>query len=216
MLGMYYSGYRSSDAMRGNGGTMSERVRQSVERSYRDAVRASDAFLDYVLAEFEADDPAVLVHSDHGESFGEHTNYGHHHRQVFEENIHVPYLVHNAGVSADVTAPTSLASMFDATLDIARTGTFDPDAVSEPAVIASSECGSNRAVRGDRFKYLEHPDETLLFDLERDPGEQRTIAENWPRRCRELSRTLAQFDRHTAETTRVHRATAALASRGQF
>ena len=214
-LGMYYSGYRSSDAMRGNGGTMSERVRQSVARSYRDAVRSSDAFLDYLLAEVGEDDPAVLVHSDHGESFGEHGRYGHHHRRVYEENIHVPYVVHNAGVDADVTAPTSLASIFDTTLEIARTGTFDPE-TTDQSVVAASECGTNRAVRGRRFKYIEEADGSQLFDLERDPGEQRDVAGDRPRRCRELRRALAGFDRHTTETARIHRVMAELASIGRF
>lgn len=215
-LGMYYSTYRSASAMRGNGGTVSEHVRQSVMRSYRDTIRASDAFLDYLLAEVAEDDPALLVHSDHGESFGDHGNYGHHHRDVFEENIHVPYVVHNAGASTDIDAPTSLSSIYDTTLEIARNGTFEPTATTERGVVAASECGTNRAVRGNRFKYLEQGDDHRLFDLERDPGELRNIAGDRPRRCREFRRVLSEFDGHTTETRRVQRATAALASQEQL
>lgn len=211
-LGMYYSGYRSSGAMRGNGGNISERVRRSVARSYRDTVRESDAFLEYLLGTVEEDDPAVVVHSDHGESFGEHGRYGHHHRRVFEENVHVPYLIHNAGVSADVETQVSLASIFDTTLEIARTGTFDPAVATDANVVAASECGTNRAVRDGKLKYIEEADERRLFDLEQDPEEQRNIAGERPERCEKYRRALSRFDGHTTETTRIHRATAELAS----
>lgn len=212
VLGMYYGGYRSADAMRGNGGGMSERVRRSVRRSYRDTVREADAFLEYLRETFGDDDPTVIVHSDHGESFGDHDRYGHHHRRVFEENVHVPYIVSGTGVEADVDEPVSLASVFDTTLEIARTGTFDPWAPAEPAVVATSECGSNRAVRGRRFKYVETADDDRLFDLEHDPDEQRDVTIDRPERCREARRRLATFERHRAERTRLARAAAAVAS----
>lgn len=215
-LGMYYSGYRSSNAMRGNGGRMPDHIRRSVTRSYRDTVRESDAFIDYLLAEFAEDNPAMLLHSDHGESFGDHGSYGHHHRGVFEENIHVPYVVHNAGVSADVTEPTSLTSLFDTTLEIARNGTYDPATTGERDVVSSSECGTNRCVRGSRFKYIDGPDGHQLFDLDNDPGEQQNVAEERPQRCQEYRRVLAEFDGHTTETRRVQQATASLASLGQL
>lgn len=212
LLGTYYSAYRSSAAMRGNGGEMSERVRRSVQRSYRDTVRASDTFLDQLQSELADDDPALLIHSDHGESFGDHGNYGHHHRQVNEENVHVPYVVHNAGARADVDGPVSLASIHDTALTIARDGTFDPEAATDTHAVASSECGTNRAVRGARFKYVEHRDDASLFDLERDPGEQRDISADRPGLCRELRQRLAVADRHTSETNRIHRAAEAIAA----
>ncbi len=214
LFGAYSSAYRSSEPMRGNRAEMSESVRESVKRSYRDTVRASDAFIDQLRSDFDADDPVLIVHSDHGESFGEHGNYGHHHRQVYEENIHVPYFIHNASTNKDVGAPTSLATVYDATLAIARDGFSDIDFADDTYAIAASECGRERTVRGSRFKYIKQRDGRLLFDLECDPDERTDLSDERPDLCRELQRKLDRRDRHLSETNRLHRATREIASFG--
>lgn len=206
LFGTYYSAYRSSDPMRGKGGELSPRVRESVLRSYRDTVRSADAFVDRLRTDLAGDDPALLIHSDHGESFGDHGNYGHHHREVYEENVRVPYLVHNAGVSADVTEPTSLSTIHDTAIEIARNGTFDPEAAAEPYVVSSSECGINRAMRGVPFKRVEAGDAARLFDLDVDPGEKSDISAARPGVMTELGRRLGRVDADAAETERIHAA----------
>lgn len=212
LFGAYSSAYRSSEPMRGNQAEMSESVRESVKRSYRDTVRASDAFIERLRSDFTDDDPVLVVHSDHGESFGEHGNYGHHHRQVYEENIHVPYFIHNASVNETVSAPTSLARVYDTTLAIARDGFTDPDFADDTCAIAASECGRERAVRGSRFKYIEQRDGRLLFDLECDPDEQTDLSDERPDLCRELQRKLDRRDRHLSETDQLYRATRQIVS----
>jgi arylsulfatase len=204
LFGTYYGAYRSSDPMRGKGGELSPRVRESVLRSYRDTVRSADAFVDTLRSDLACDDPALLVHSDHGESFGDHGNYGHHHREVYEENVRVPYLVHNAGVTAEVTEPTSLLSVHDAVLEIARDGTFDPAAAAAPYVFASSECGTNRAMRGVPFKRMESCDAARLFDLDVDPDERSDISAARPGVMTELGRRLERVDGDAAERERIH------------
>ncbi|WP_185903254.1 sulfatase-like hydrolase/transferase [Halonotius terrestris] len=205
LFGTYYSAYRSSEPMRGNGEGMSERVRQSLQRSYRDTVRATDTFLRELRLELAADDPVMLVHSDHGESFGDHGNYGHHHRQVYEENIHVPYLVHNAGSSETVSAPTSLMTIPETAVTIAEEGSFDPAAGTDRQALAASECGTHRAVRRDRYKYVASDGDRELFDLQTDPGEADNIAPSFPELSRRLDRQLQRRDHHIAESTNIHR-----------
>jgi len=213
LLGAYHSAYRSSPAMRGNRDSMSPRTLRSVERSYRDTVRASDTFLERLQSELVDDDPVMVIHADHGESFGDHDNYGHHHRQVYDENVHVPYVIHNADVCADVPEPVSLASIYDTVVDIAHDGTFDPDEMTTSYAVASSECGTYRAVRGTRFKYLEGSSDFALFDLARDADEQQDVSAAHPDLCGDLRRRLARVDRHTAETARIIRGTEAIAAR---
>lgn len=215
-LGAYYSTFRSADRMRGNGGAVSDRILASLGRSYRDTVRAADAFLAQLSSDLGGDDPVFVVHSDHGESFGEHGNFGHHHRQVFEENIHVPYVVYNADVTADVRAPTSLTTLYDTTVSIARTGTFSPADSSDASATSGSECGVNRAVRGPRFKYVESAAEQALYDLETDPDETVDISAERPAVRRRLQARLARRYRHTAEADRIHRATPELAELGRL
>lgn len=206
LYGMYASAIRSEKAMRGNASMMPADVRTSVTRSYRDTVRSVDAFLDRFRADAAEDDPALIVHSDHGESFGDHSNYGHHHRELYEENVHVPYFIHNAGSRATVTDPTSLATVPTAALDIARGGRVDPAELSSSAAVSTSECGAQEAVRERQFKYVDDDDGELVFDLEADPLE-RTDASGTYDEVRHRARSrLEQFGTHRTETDDVSRA----------
>jgi len=207
--GMYLSNYRGEAAMRGNASTMSPTVRESLERSYRDTVRAADAFLERLWRDFADDDPAVIVHSDHGESFGEHGNYGHHHRDLYEENIHIPYVVANAGRTSRVRAPTTLASLPELALDVATGGAVDPQSVTSPAVVSTSVSGNAGAVRQRRFKYVRDGDEQL-FDLERDPQELTDISRQSPEQIAECREALDRRERHLTEVSRLYDATETL------
>lgn len=214
LLEMYYTAYRSEKLMRGRtkSGDPPTTVVESLRRAYRDTVRASDAFLDRVHSEFAADDPALILHSDHGESLSEHGNYGHHHRDVYEENIHVPYVVYNAGVSDTVSQPVSLATIADTTVQIAREGTFDPDAMADSFVVARSEGGIRRAVRGRRFKFVETEDEEYLFDLVEGGRERVDQSENHPELLQLLRSHGREFESHTEETRKLTRASNAVAA----
>jgi arylsulfatase len=215
-LGMYRSAYRSERAMRGHTDSMPEVVRQSLRRSYRDSIRAVDAFLEELVAAVAGDDPAVIVHSDHGESLGEHRRFGHDHRQVYDENVHVPFVVHDAGARATVDEPVSLAAIPDLALSIAREGTVDPRTVTHPTVIATSEGGTNRTVRGRRYKYLESGAERALFDLRQDPGESTDVSEAHPDVVEEYRETLDHRVSHLEETDRLAEATGTLAAGDEF
>lgn len=214
---MYYSAYKSEKLMRGriSDAVMPESVQQSVRRSYRDTVRASDAFLTQLQTDFAADDPVYIVHSDHGESFGEHGNYGHHHRQLYQENIHVPYLIANTAASASVTEPVSLTSISDATVALARNGTIDPTEHTAPYVLSQSECGTNRAIRGERFKYMESDGEPSLYDLWTDPGERTNVEAEWPTVCEAARTELRRFDATREEKDRLQETTQSLVRTGQ-
>jgi len=214
LVGMYASMLRSEGALRGDVDALADDATASAQRSYRDTVRAVDAFLERLLADTAGDDPALFVHADHGESFGEHGSYGHHHRQVFEENVHVPYLVHNAGAVGEVEAPTSLATIHDAVLQTAREGRFESAETAAEAVFTASECGRNQAVRSDRVKYIRSRDEELLFDLERDPDETANLADERPDLRREYERRLDEFVEHHEEVDRLAQAVRNVASVG--
>ncbi len=214
---MYYSTYRSEKLMRGRvtDEVMPEKTLKSMLRGYRDTIRAADAFLERVQAD-DSDDPAIVVHSDHGESFGEHGNYGHHHRDVYEENIHVPYIVSNIDSTANVSEPVSLASIYHLVREIARTGTVTPDRYTAEYVMTKSECGTKRAVRGERFKYIKRGETEELFDLKSDPDEQTNIAEGRPERCANLRDVAKREEVTTVELDTLARSTAVLAEEGRF
>lgn len=210
--GMYYSNYRGEKWMRGaiSEGSMPAHVLRSLRRGYRDTVRGTDAFLERLVDDFAVDDPIIAVHSDHGESFGDHGNYGHHHRQPYEENIHVPYVIGNVDRSATVTEPTSLATIYDTMLGFARGQPVAPSRMAADFVLSQGEYGVNRAIRGERFKYLDLKDDHLLFDLEADPDETEDLSDERPVVLERLEQRLETFDTTIEEKCQVAQATDAL------
>jgi arylsulfatase len=213
LVGMYASAVRSEKAMRGGAETMPASVRQSLRRSYRDTVRSVDAFVERLRTDSAGDDPALFVHADHGESFGEHGNYGHHHRQLYQENVHVPYLVHNAGSDATVAEPTSLATIPTAALAVARGDPVDPSTVTARSAVATSECGTNRAVRERRFKFIDSTDREALFDIETDPRERTDVSGRHRTPYRRTRSRLERFTNHCDEVDRLSRAARTMAAR---
>lgn len=216
LLGTYASNFRAGRAMRHDGGKLETDAQSSIAATYRDAVRSVDAFLARLRRDLAGDDPVLFVHADHGESFGEHDNYGHHHAAVYEENVHVPYVVHNAGVTDCVEAPTSLTSVHDAVLETARRGTFDPRRAADDVAFAKSVYGTRRAARGRRFKLVEIDDRRTLFDLERDPGETEDRGDDRPRIRDALAADLSSFEGHLDETARLGRASRVVATNGEI
>ncbi|WP_323675941.1 sulfatase [Halorubellus sp. PRR65] len=214
-LGMYYSTLASQGAMRGTDDSMPARAIGTTKRSYRDTVRAADAFLDAIQQDLAHANPVTVVHSDHGESFGDHGNFGHHHREVYEENVHVPYLVHGLDRAGRVDEPTSLASIPRVLTEIADAGTFDPEP-SGDAVVAASEAGEHVAVRDDRFKLVRSDDQVVLYDLDVDPEETTDVSADHKAVRHRLERVLRTHDDHVAETGRLDAATRVVAARGDL
>lgn len=214
-LGMYYNTATSQGAMRGTDDSMSPRAIRATERSYRDTVRAADAFLDALQRDLADLDPVTVVHSDHGESFGDHGNFGHHHREVYEENVHVPLLVHGFDRAERVDDPTSLATLPRICTAIADTGTFALPGRGG-AVVAASEEGEHVAARDQRFKLVRSPDRTVLYDLHADPGETTDVAADHDAVRHRLERTIRAYDDHVAETARLDAATRVVAATGDF
>lgn len=216
VLEMYRSVYRAEAAMRGDVDSLPGDALEAVKRSYRDSVRAVDAFLAELTSDLASDDPVTFVHSDHGESFGDHGCYGHHHRRVYEENVHVPFVVHNAGTSGTVTSPTSLATIYDAVVATGRQEPLDPTTLTDTAVVTSSECGRNRAVRSSQFKYIDGDSGQNLYDLESDPDETRDLTSVRPDLKREYERSLRSFANRQEDVEQLSLAASQVAATGKF
>lgn len=214
---MYYSTYRSEKIMRGRvtDRIMPDKTLESVQRGYRDTVRAADSFLEAIRTE-EDDEPVIVVHSDHGESFGEHGNYGHHHRNVYEENIHVPFIISNADCIANPSQPVSLASIYHVIQEVAQTGTVSPEKYTASYAVSKSECGTNYAVRGDRYKYIKSGNSEELYDLQADSEEQTDISEVEPERCSELREIVLRETATTVEMDTLATAATVVADQGHF
>ena len=149
------------------------------------------------------DDTLVVVASDHGEEFGEHSNYAHLFT-FYDHNIHVPLLFYRPGFGRRKVS--TLTTLLDVVPTLANLAGIDPDPgwdgsaingtepVGRDHVIMETFFGGNClfdrrplyfGIRTQRHKYMwkeyRDPRDTFspegpeLYDLESDPMEQNNI-----------------------------------------
>lgn len=135
-----------------------------------------------------ADDTLLVITSDHGEEFMEHGSYGHGH-SIFQELLAVPLIFHMPGklpegrrVKHSVSTLNVAQTILDLTgvsgLSRAEGRSLVPDllgdVVSGPQVAFSDFQDIRRVARAGRWKLIMRANlSSVLFDLERDPGERR-------------------------------------------
>ena len=143
----------------------------------------------------------VVVTADHGEEFLEHGRYGHGYT-LFDESVRVPWVMRLPGgahAGAVVDAPVGAVDLAPTVLDaiglpvpealqgrsalplVAARRTAAGDAVERAVIaqLARFEPLAADTLRRGKWKLLRKraSEETLLFDLERDPGEQRDVGD---------------------------------------
>lgn len=171
---------------------------EHLEALYDGEIRYTDEVLGRLLASLEAigflDNAVVVVTSDHGEEFGEHGGVLHG-GKLFEELLHVPLIISGAGIDRGIVDP-SLVSLVDiAPTLLSLAGLEIPDAMEGRSVFdrpASEQFQDQRVfaqygnqlycVRTPRWKLIQRTSNqrVKLFDLHRDPGEQRNLSARRP------------------------------------
>jgi len=150
----------------------------SVYRARYDAeVFEADRLVGELLSILRARDPWVAVVGDHGEAFWEHGDFGHG-RQLYEEQIHVPLVLHAPGGRAQRDdAPRSTTWLFGALLAAADGAPLPP---ADPLVFSETAAEEHHlaAVRRGADKLILDLDSGALsaFDLAVDPDEQVPVA----------------------------------------
>jgi len=176
---------------------------------YRNALAYGDAALGSLVAGFRErgleDKTMWVVLGDHGEAFGQHDgNYGHTF-QIFDENVHVPFVVSAPGlidgevrrgnvVSLIDTAPTILDLLGEKPPE-AYEGRSMLDASPRTAFFFTDYSLRLLGARDGRFKTIYEIDSgrARLFDMEADPHETIDIARQHPERTARLERRLASL-----------------------
>jgi arylsulfatase A-like enzyme len=157
------------------------------EISYHD--REFGRFLERLGQMGVLDDTLLVITSDHGEEFNEHGSWGHGH-SLYQELIGVPLIVWRPGtvpvqrvrhtVSTLSVSPTVLELAGVPGLRMAEGRSLVPDLRGEtpvgPQVAFSDFLDDRRAIRAGRWKLVLRGHNPTMFDLERDPGEQRELS----------------------------------------
>jgi len=208
-LGMYCAAVRQNRASSDD--PLPNHVVDRLKEAYRDSIRSVDAFIAELRDSLTEDDPALVVHSDHGEAFGEHGTFGHQ-RQLYEENLHVPLLVYGVDSQSTIETPVSLRSIPSIVEGIADVdGKFDPHSVTENFVTSTVETDERTAVRNCRWKLIRGEDGTEVYDLSTDPKERASRTEDSTQIRDGLERILRL---HCEDQTERRRITQALVQMG--
>ena len=155
------------------------------------------------------DDMVFIMTSDHGESLGEHHFYFDHH-EVYETTIHVPLIVR---FPQEIGGGTKIEGLVQSTISIAPTilklfGITPPSWMEGKDLVeiakGKSKCleeiyvnqglwTAKRAIRRGEWKLIKTYDKAFwetpdieLYNLERDPGETKNLADEKPELVDEL------------------------------
>jgi arylsulfatase A-like enzyme len=182
---------------------------------YDSEIAAEDAqvqiVLDALAAKGVAESTVVILTSDHGEEFGEHGDTGHN-RKHYRELVHVPLIMKIPGVAprriAEVVelvdiVPTlhelchlppprtrldgqSLLATLLAPRPVALGGAFAEDVRHDRRL-------TRRAFFDGRYRLVDNrlQDRQELYDVKKDPTEQRDVAAKYPDVTRALRQRLA-------------------------
>jgi arylsulfatase A-like enzyme len=116
------------------------------------AIAAADAVLGQVL-ELVGDDPIVVVASDHGELFGEHTLFGHS-NTLYEPLIRIPLVVAGESLPKDLVVQeiVSLTDIAPTLLAMAGASAPEVDGIDLAPLFSASEQPGRRQVRAEQFR----------------------------------------------------------------
>ena len=167
---------------------------------YRNALHYSDGVLDQFLSGFKAralfDKTLFLIFGDHGEAFGQHEgNFGHT-MFIYDENVHVPYLIVAPGLINQPIRLKHVASLVDTAptildllgLPVPREyqGSSLLDSPSQLALFYTDYSLGLLGLRDGRWKFVYELESgrAKLFDLATDPAEKKNLAIQEPERVK--------------------------------
>ncbi|WP_164471776.1 sulfatase [Halosimplex salinum] len=185
LFDQYYYNWRCNQLINEFDIDISEREVRKIVDIYDDSIRFGDVLLAELLDRLSAFDPVIVVHGDHGEAFDERGIYGHFFPSLYEENVHVPFVVEDGESTGTVDRPVSLVDLPDVVTRAAGVEDGSLTDIGDDYVVATDYDGRNdrdiTAVRSRRFKYIrrsENGDENReLYDLGTDRGETENLVE---------------------------------------
>jgi arylsulfatase A-like enzyme len=137
------------------------------------------------------DDTIFLIFADHGEAFGQHRGNFNHPFFIYEENVHVPFLIYNRQLFAkrvDYRGISRHTDILPTVLDmVGLSEAGDPRhegrsllAGGPPQIATFYTSWRNRlaGLRDGRWKYIYNlqTGREELYDLQKDPGERLSVA----------------------------------------
>jgi len=186
-LDMYYSAWKIFRLLDKQNSYISEKLRNRLINAYDDSIYYADQFIGKLHKDLKDYDPIFVIHSDHGEEFGERGFYGHNYPHLYEENIHVPLVISNLDEKEEIKEPISLLKLPEIVLNLTIDGRLNGIlSKSDDWVIAKDFDYSTRkdviAVRIKDWKFIRgQNDVDELYNLSHDPDEQINLIDKHPK-----------------------------------
>lgn len=156
---------------------ISDGLQYKLQAAYRDTIRSVDRFVGQIVEDTSETDPVLIFTADHGEAFGEHGTYGHH-PVVYEENIHVPFVVLNAKDRGEKEHPISLRDLGDILVEYVDSGTLFTDKRWSSEYTISRAKDGTVAIRGKKWKYISTSNDEELYNLNSDSRETQDVSKH--------------------------------------
>lgn len=175
-------------------GNLDIEKRDKLINAYDDSIHHADAFVDRLWRDTRDEDPIFILHSDHGDGFGEHGFY-HHPPMLYEELIHVPLVIYNADLKGKIEKPVSLLGLSPTILElIGKENQFSSESFLEGyndwVISQVFERGKRKiAVRMKDWKFIKgQKEEDELYNLEKDPQEQANLINEYPKLVKAMNK----------------------------
>lgn len=131
----------------------------------------------------------IVATADHGEGFGIHHGNKNHVGHIYEDDVHVPFVISIPEtvprVSAQQCSNVDFAPTIAALLNLPKRPSWQgqnmlaPEYVSAPTLLFGRASFATNGLVDGNYKYIAYPDQgsQALYDLAQDPFEQRNIME---------------------------------------
>jgi len=210
---MYYSGWKIFKLLNKQDFYISEKLRNKLINAYDDAIYYADQFIGKLHKDLKDYDPIFVIHSDHGEEFGERGFYGHNYPHLYEENIHTPLVIGNLDEREEIRKPFSLLSLPKIVLNLATNGPLLSTVnnflnKSSDLIIAKDFDYKNKkqilAVRIEDWKFIiGQKDRDELYNLKQDPYERENLINERPKLAKKMKEIAKIHIKHEIITTKI-------------
>jgi len=210
-LSMYHSNWKLQHVNFEN--KLTDKEKKKIIDAYDDSIRYANEFIKRLTKDFSDYDPIYVIHSDHGEGFGEHGFYMHGFIRnkavcLYEELIHIPLIIYNADIKERIEKPVSLLSLSPTILEIINEENFSDfpscSFLKSNNTWVIARCIENGkikvAVRLKDWKFITDQNSIdELYNLKDDPAERKNVVNEYPKLAKELKKIAYSHIKHELE-----------------
>ena len=179
---------------------------KNIINAYDDAIHYADLFIKRFWKDVKDKDPIIIVHADHGDGLGEHGFYWHP-PLLYEELIHVPFVIYNADIKGRVKKPVSLLGLAPTILELlgyneqlfpSRSFLNNGDKIVVSKVVENYQ--ERVAIRTEEWKYIYGQKKGgELYNIKEDPREQNNLIADYPKLSKEFEKIAKIIIKHDTE-----------------